>query len=156
MKLKQASRILCALSAAALCFLCVSAPGFAVTYHGGERGTLILNDWAYDFTTRLEPGLMPGQYRSVCTTDAAVVRVHHNLSAKWLSRTDGVVTAFGGSRSTEQPIYGTSRSNLLTCPMGTPHMAKYIRVDTNITMWGDVTVTSSITLKSDFPRVLLF
>ena len=146
---KQASRILCALSAAAVCVFCASAPGFAVTYHGGEHGTLTLNDWTYDYTTRLEPGLIAGQYQSVCTTDAAVVRVHHNLYGQWLTTTRGIVTAFGGSRTTGQPMYGTSRSNFLVCPVGIPQMVRFTRIDARITMYGDNAVTSTIFLKSD-------
>lgn len=149
MKIKQPSRILCALSAVALCVACVSAPGLAVSYHGGEHGKVILNGWEYSFTTRVERNLMTGEYQSVCTSDAAVVRVHHNLYGQWLTTTRGIVTAFGGSRTTGQPMYGTSRSNFLVCPVGIPQMVRFTRIDARITMYGDVAVTSSIFLKSD-------
>lgn len=149
MKIKQPSRILCALSAVALCVACVSAPGLAVSYHGGEHGKVILNGWEYSFTTRVERNLMTGEYQSVCTSDAAVVRVHHNLYGQWLTTTRGIVTAFGGSRTTGQPMYGTSRSNFLVCPVGIPQMVRFTRIDARITMYGDNAVTSTIFLKSD-------
>ena len=141
--------ILCAVLAVAVCLLCMATPGSAVTYHGGEYGTLTLNDWTYDYTTRLERGLMAGQYQSVCTTDAAVVRVHHDLYGQWLTTTRGIVTAFGGSRTTPHPVYGTSRSNFLACPVGSPQKVRFTRIDARITMCGDASVTSSIYLKSD-------
>jgi len=50
---------------------------------------------------------MTGGYQSVCTSEAAVVRVHHNVYVDWFTKYNGVVTTFGGSRSTGQPMYGT-------------------------------------------------
>lgn len=156
MKIKQPSRILCALSAVALCVACVSAPGSAVSYHGGEHGKVILNGWEYSFTTRVERNLMTGEYQSVCTSEAAVVRVHHNLYVRWFTRYRGVLTTFGGLRSTGQPMYGTSRSDPVSCPQGTSPMVKYAMVNTSITMWGDIAVTSHITLRSNRPLITLF
>lgn len=156
MNIKKRSRILCALSALVLSMACVCAPGHAITYHGGEHGKVTLNDWEYNFITRIETGLMTGGYQSVCTSEAAVVRVHHDLYVDWFTKYHGVVTTFGGSRSTGQPMYGTSRSNLIPCPTGVSQGLKYARVKASITMWGDVAVTSNITLKSGFPRPTRF
>lgn len=144
MKAKKTARILYALSAAALCLTCISAPAFAGTYNGGERGIVKLNGWNYDFFTRLDTGLIVGGYVSSCTTDAAIVRSHYNLYGKWRTKNYGYVTAFGGSYLTPEPMYGTSRSRMITCPKGAEQIVEYTRVDTTICMSGDVSVFSEI------------
>lgn len=156
MKFIKTSRILCALSAVGLSILCVCAPGFAFTYRGGEHGIVTLNDWDYDFFTYIDTNLMTGEYQSVCTSDAAVIRVHHNLYVQWFTKYHGVVTTLDGLRSTETPMYGTSRSNRVPFPTGTSKNVKYAKVEASITIRGDTVVTSEIALDSRVPRPTVF
>lgn len=156
MNIKKRSSILCALSALVLSMACVCAPGYAITYHGGEHGIVTLNDWDYDFFTYIDTNLMTGEYQSVCTSDAAVIRVHHNLYVQWFTKYHGVVTTLDGLRSTETPMYGTSRSNRVPFPTGTSKHVKYARVEASITMRGDTAVTSEIALNSSPSRPTFF
>lgn len=156
MKFTKISRTLCALSAVALSILCVCVPGSSFTYRGGEHGIVTLNDWDYDFFTYIDTNLMTGEYQSVCISDAAVIRVHHNLYVQWFTKYHGVVTTLDGLRSTETPMYGTSRSNRVPFPTGTSKNVKYARVEASITIRGDTVVTSEIALNSRAKRPTVF
>lgn len=156
MKFTKTSRTLCALSAVALSILCVCTPGFAFTYRGGEHGIVTLNGWDYNFFTYIDTNLMTGEYQSVCTSDAAVIRIHHNLYVQWFTKYHGVVTTLDGLRSTEMPMYGTSRSNRVPFPTGTSKNVKYARVEASITLRGNTVVTSEIALNSPAPHPTVF
>lgn len=146
MKAKRTARILCALSATALCLSCVSAPAFAAIktkYNGGEYGTLMLNDYEYTFGTLLQIESGDGGYRSVCYTQAAVARTHYNITCKWLTKNYGYVTATGGYKSFSPQPEG-SMSSIVTCPKGREQITEYTRVDGRILFEGDQNVTSTI------------
>lgn len=144
MKVKKTARILCTLSAAALCVSCISATAFASPYNGGEHGKIRLNGKDYPFSTLVESDVSTGSYYSTCSTQAAVVREHGTIFGKWETRNYGYVAASGGFLKTPKPVYGTTFSNKVVCPKGKSQVVDYTRVDTCITMWGDQTVTSKI------------
>lgn len=143
MKAKKTARILCALSAAALCLSCISAPAFAVTYNGGEHGTFMFGGYEYTFSAILQNEVSYGGYRSTCSTQAAVARTHYNLSCKWLTKNYGYVTATGGYREYSPKIEG-SMSDIVSCPKGREQVVEYTRVDARILFKADRNVTSSI------------
>lgn len=149
MKAKKTAHILCALSAAVLCLSCVSASAFASTFNGGETGTLKLNGWPYQYTTRLHKNLSTGGYYSSCDTRAAIVRVHHKVYGKWLTKNYGYITYFGADFISERDTIGVSYSKTVNCPKGVSQVVEYTRADANITLWGDVGVTSEIYLSAN-------
>lgn len=146
MKAKKTARILCALSAAALCLSCVSAPASAAIktkYNGGEYGTLMFNGYEYTFGTLLQIESGDGGYRSVCHTQAAVARKHYNITCKWLTKNYGYVTATGGYKYFSPQPYG-SMSSIVSCPKGRDQITEYTRVDGSILFVADSNVTSTI------------
>lgn len=149
MKAKKTARILCALSAAALCVSCISATAFATSYNGEDHGTVWLNNREYSFTTRLCKNLSAGGYYSSCYTQAALVRAHQNVYGTWDTKNYGYVTAFGGSFVTEHGKIGVSNSKTVTCPKGVSQILKYTKANANVTLWGDVAVTSELYFKSN-------
>lgn len=149
MKAKKTARILCALSAAALCVSCISATAFATSYNGEDHGTVWLNNREYSFTTRLCKNLSAGGYYSSCYTQAALVRAHQNVYGTWDTKNYGYVTAFGGSFVTEHGKIGVSNSKTVTCPKGVSQILKYTKANANVTLWGDVAVTSELYLMSN-------
>lgn len=149
MKAKKTARILCALSAAALCVSCISATAFATSYNGEDHGTVWLNKKEYSFTTRLCKDLSAGGYYSYCYTPAALVRAHQTVYGTWDTKNYGFVTAFGGSFVTEHGWIGASTSKTVTCPKGVSQILKYAEANANITLWGDVAVTSELYFKSN-------
>lgn len=144
MKAKKTARILCALSATALCLSCVSASAFASTFNGGEHGNIWLNNKKYPFSTWVESDVSTGSYYSTCSTQAAVVREHGVIYGKWDTKNYGYVTASGGYFKTKEPEHGVTFSPKVVCPKGVNQVVEYLRVDTKITMWGDSRVTSQI------------
>lgn len=148
MKAKKTARILCALSAAALCVSCVSATAFAasktVNYNGGEFGSLRYNGYDYSYVAVLQTEVSDGAYSSNCATDATIIRTHEALHGKWLTKNYGYVTNSGGWYETPSPVSGVSRSKFVYCPKGVSQIKEYTRVDTRIIFRADTKVTASI------------
>lgn len=149
MKAKKTARILCALSVAALCLSCVSATAFAGTFNGEDSGIVYLNGYPYQYTSRLHINRSTGGYYSSCNTQAAIVRIHQNIYGKWLTKNYGFVTDFEGPQFSERDKIGVSYSKTVNCPKGLSQVVKYTQADNNITLCGDVSVTSEIHLSAN-------
>ena len=66
------------------------------------------------------------------------------MYGKWRTQNYGYVTAFGGVLISERDKIGVSYSNTINCPKGVSQVVEYTRADADITLWGDVGITSQI------------
>ena len=113
--------------------------------NGWSSGSLPFNDYNYTYTLAMDINRAIGEYRSHCSTQAMVKRMHSGVTGRWLTKNYGYQSATGVAL-TVGPTSMDSESNPVLCPVGAAQVVEYTRGSGYVTMYGDTVVTGNVAI----------